>query len=647
MSEFFLQNMDIIYFFYGLSFLLMGIAILIQLPFQENKSIYFPEVGVVWMLGVFGVLHGLHEYFEILIILKEEHEFLKNIDWILVFASFFFLFIFSLELYRIILNIKNPKTILNNNNFFYGIIGIYSLLVLGIPYHFSNNFNQTINIFSRYFFCLPSSLLISKDALQYFKYDKEKLKKFKIDKYIHVIGISFLFYGITSGIFVEKAEFFPANIINKEIFFQIFGFPVITLRMISAFFIAWAIFNFLRILNQEYALEIKSLLIEANLNREELKIKTKQLEEANKVKNDFIASVTHELKTPLNSILGFSEILLDKSAGPLNEKQIEYLKNIEISGKRLLKMILSIINISKIGAHHIDFIMSNFSIKEVINQAVNGMLPLISKKKIKFSEKIEILNEIIIGDVQKVRQIIDNLLSNAVKFTSENGRIELRIKVQDKFFKNNIYIKYILIEVEDTGIGISPENITKIFEKFVQIDHNISGSGLGLAICKKFVGFHGGEIGVKSVPGAGSTFYFTLPIINEVYANIYFPILQSVISYERENIPLVFCKIKNLDNIGDEKKQTNYLNLVEEQINSLFRMDEDKKIFHRKHGIFLILLNIDFDKCDLIIKRINENIKKSFSINDYDNKLELEIKVLYFKGKNPEDILAECMEILT
>jgi|GEM_PF-1752952 len=240
----------------------------------------------------------------------------------------------------------------------------------------------------------------------------------------------------------------------------------------------------------------------------ELRIEKEALEYASKAKSDFLASMSHELRTPLNAILGFSELLGNGIAGELNEKQKRYIDNINNSGNFLLTLINDILDLSKVEAGKIELNIENLSIPVTIDETLTLIKEKAMKHNININKEIDPELIFIEADKQRVKQILFNLLSNAVKFSKEEGGT---VTVSAK--KNGELAE---ISVSDTGIGIKPENMNKLFKKFEQLDKEISakygGTGLGLSICKQLSELHGGKIWAQSKYGEGSIFTFTLPL---------------------------------------------------------------------------------------------------------------------------------------
>ena len=237
-----------------------------------------------------------------------------------------------------------------------------------------------------------------------------------------------------------------------------------------------------------------------------IKAQNKKILAADKVKNEFLASVSHELRTPLNAIIGFSDILKTQAYGELNEKQTEYINDIQVSGIQLLGMVNEILDISKLEANAIKIVKRYFEISRPVIETCNLLMPLVKNKNINLSYTIA--NDIdIFADYQKIQQVLYNLLSNAIKYTPENGDIVITITNT---------AKKVRISVKDSGIGIDKKNHKKVFQKFVQLEDAFhkkeTSTGLGLTITKQLVELHKGTIKVESELGKGADFIVTLPI---------------------------------------------------------------------------------------------------------------------------------------
>jgi signal transduction histidine kinase len=238
----------------------------------------------------------------------------------------------------------------------------------------------------------------------------------------------------------------------------------------------------------------------------ELVQKSLELEAASQHKSEFLANMSHELRTPLNAIIGFSEVLSEGMFGDINAKQTEYLRDILESGRHLLSLINDILDLSKIEAGRMELELAVFDLPQALEDALILVRERATRRAIALHKAVDPQLGAIRADERKVKQVVLNLLSNALKFTPEGGRIEVRAVPTDGAVE---------VSVEDTGIGIAPEDQEAVFEEFRQVglaDKKAEGTGLGLALCRKFVELHGGRIWVKSQVGVGSTFTFTLPL---------------------------------------------------------------------------------------------------------------------------------------
>jgi len=230
-----------------------------------------------------------------------------------------------------------------------------------------------------------------------------------------------------------------------------------------------------------------------------------RLQEVDRHKSRFLSSMSHELRTPLNSILGFADLLRGQHFGKLNAKQRSYVGQIENSGKHLLDLINDLLDIAKIDAGAIDVHLERFDLRECVEGVVSLFANQTRKKQLRTSVEVAAQLESVCADRRKCKQILLNLLSNAVKYTPEGGAIAIRAWLVHRTLR---------LEVEDTGPGISPDEQANIFSEFYQADRvrdeELGGTGIGLALTKRLVALQGGQIGVTSERGRGSTFWITL-----------------------------------------------------------------------------------------------------------------------------------------
>jgi len=227
--------------------------------------------------------------------------------------------------------------------------------------------------------------------------------------------------------------------------------------------------------------------------------------------------MSHELRTPLNAIIGFSEVLLDRSLGPLEEgEREEFLSNILTSGQHLLRLINDVLDLSKIEAGKLEFEPEAVGVAEAVEGVLAATRPLAAKRKIEILAELPPDLPAGWADPPRLKQILFNLLSNAIKFTPPGGSVRVRASRRGgDADRQPPRAGLIEIGVSDTGIGIPPEHQQRIFEEFEQVPGpgvpGQEGTGLGLALVKRLVGLHGGRLSLESAPGRGSTFTFTIP----------------------------------------------------------------------------------------------------------------------------------------
>ena len=263
---------------------------------------------------------------------------------------------------------------------------------------------------------------------------------------------------------------------------------------------------------------------------------SQEAEQANRTKSAFLATVSHEIRTPINGIVGMTALLKDT---PLNEKQASYVATIATSGEILSSLIADILDYSKIEAGVLELEYIDFSVEALINDVLTLMVPAATAKGLSLVARVEPkLPEMVSGDFNKLRQILLNLVGNAVKFT-ERGLIELGAEASGPWLR---------FSVNDSGIGISESGRVNLFTAFAQADSSVSrkfgGTGLGLAICHRLVTAMGGEIGLDSKVDQGSCFRFKIPLTPSKVNG------RTSLSFQKPNARSLSCLVVEDDEVN-------------------------------------------------------------------------------------------------
>lgn len=254
--------------------------------------------------------------------------------------------------------------------------------------------------------------------------------------------------------------------------------------------------------------ERKQVEEKLRLSHERISLANAELGKVAQLKDEFLANMSHELRTPLNAILGLSEALLEEVFGTLTEKQRKSMTTIENSGKHLLALINDILDLSKIESGKMQLEISGVPVRSLCDSSLSFVKQLAHQKQIKLQCRIQDDLKEVQLDERRMRQVLVNLLSNAVKFTPEGGQVELEVRA-------NRILEKLEFSVIDTGVGIAPEDIDKLFRPFVQLDSTLSrrnaGTGLGLSLVRRIAELHGGSVSLESQVGIGSCFTVTIP----------------------------------------------------------------------------------------------------------------------------------------
>ena len=265
---------------------------------------------------------------------------------------------------------------------------------------------------------------------------------------------------------------------------------------------------------------ITATYVELTQKNRSLENAVTRLRDTDRIKSNFLATMSHELRTPLTSVIGYSEMLLEGLAGPITGEQRDYLTTILGKADQLLQLITAVLDMSKLEAGPASLDVTPVSVDEVVASVVASFAPPCKKRSIALETAIAAPLRVS-GDRRQIRQVLWNLVSNAVKFTPDGGRIVVGVRLGPlapegvSTRPDNRLAAH--VEVTDSGIGISGEQLPHIFEPFFQVDSSSTreygGSGLGLTLAKAYVEAHGGRMWVDSTPGRGSTFVASFPVL--------------------------------------------------------------------------------------------------------------------------------------
>jgi signal transduction histidine kinase/CheY-like chemotaxis protein len=257
--------------------------------------------------------------------------------------------------------------------------------------------------------------------------------------------------------------------------------------------------------------DLQGQIAERRQVEEELVRTSAEVARVSRTKSEFLATMSHELRTPLNAIIGFSEVLQDQTFGQLNARQQRYIGNVLEGARHLLTLINDVLDLSKVEAGRMELRRESLPLAEILSSVRDNLLPLAARKEVELrleQGSRDRDDPLVTVDRGRFVQIMYNLLANAIKFTPAHGRVTVRWTAGPAT---------VAIAVQDTGIGIAPEDQDRVFGEFEQVDSLVArqqqGTGLGLALTKRLVELHGGSIAVQSALGQGSTFTVTLPLV--------------------------------------------------------------------------------------------------------------------------------------
>lgn len=379
-----------------------------------------------------------------------------------------------------------------------------------------------------------------------------------------------------------------------------------------------------------------ALPIESAILYEEIKATNTKLEKLERLKSEFISIVSHELRTPLTSMKTSLDIILSGKAGEINQKITTFVETAKRNVIRLSGIINDLLDLSKAEAGHMEFNLKFYNINSNIEFVAKTFESLAKEKKIELKLNLDKNLEPLYIDDKRIEQVLANLVSNALKFTNEDGQVTVSSKKvnaseidKTKVFESEKYdIKgeYALISIKDSGIGIAPSDLSKVFDKFQQIENSLSrktgGTGLGLSIAKQLIESHNGFIWIESEINKGSEFFFAIPIISKKQS--FFKDLEIMLkNAKNKNSSLGFVMIEEQENpyyslIKDIRDEKFALTRKSNETKTFFDSTENKKVFmtyikdadkfaldfvEKKVQAYLGKVGCEAEKCDILFSK--------------------------------------------
>jgi len=483
--QWFNNNLDIVFFLYGLAFFVMGNSILAK----SKKGSEFKFADILWLLAGFGLVHGINEWLDMWAMIKYRSKMLDLVRMLCLVTSFIFLYEFGRRLIIECVPKESAewqkKISRYLSLFMYLVVGFIIFLIVISSSIYSDTW-KTGSIYIRYLLGFPGAVFTGLGFLLYYKHEERILRQIKVKSYFVLSGLSFIIYGILSGLVVPRGDFFPANWLHTESFLSTFHVPVQVFRACVAIVVSICVNRMITIFDWE--------------RRKKLEESINELARSNTDLQQFAYAASHDLQEPLHVVAGFVKLLEKRYKHKLDTTAQEFI-GFTIDGvERMQQLIKDLLEYSRVGTKGLNLKPTDCSF--IIEESISNLRAAIEETgALVTHDELPTL----IVDASQMTRLFQNLIGNAIKF---HGGQPLRVHVSAER-----KIDEWVFSVRDTGIGIDPKQTERIFVIFQRLHtrEEYPGTGLGLAICKRIVERHGGRIWAESEPGKGSTFYFTIP----------------------------------------------------------------------------------------------------------------------------------------
>ncbi len=445
---------------------------------------------------------------------------------------------------------------------------IVDLLLITAGVHFTGGLGSWFDIFIYFIIIIAARALLSLRAS------------------IAFAGLSSILYATTVILeFFEILPTLPILELKTPLFGDVEYFMTSVIVRVVFFFWIAIIAGHLADIIRKRSVE----LMESNIKAERLERANKELEKLNRMKSEFVSTVSHEFRTPLTTMKEFVSLIIDGVPGKINKDQGEFLNIINENINRLARLINNMLDLSRIESGRMELNRKEININTVSEEITKSLQRQAKGKDISIKNLLPADLPTVYADLDKIAQVLTNLIDNAVKFTPESGNVS----IEGKMVNNQVQISVI-----DTGIGIAKADWTRVFEKFQRIElpaaaQQTRGSGLGLSICKAIIEMHGGKIWVESEEGKGSNFTFSLPKYEE---DIFFKdTLNKKFTWALQNQLFLSLIIVNIDNLSDFKGSDadRILEEVENVIKDTVRKEPDVVARVKKNEVIGILSELD------------------------------------------------------
>jgi signal transduction histidine kinase/CheY-like chemotaxis protein len=381
----------------------------------------------------------------------------------------------------------------------------------------------------------------------------------------------------------------------------------------------------------------------------DLEKKNEELKKFDQLKSDFVSTVSHELRTPLSISTEGINLVLDGIVGPVNEEQKDLLRTAKDNLSRLNSIINDLLDISKIEAGKITLKRGLVDMRMLLEKFADTYQTVLATKRQSIERKLPDGPFLVYADRDKIIQVITNLFNNAHKFTPEQGKMELELKAEEG---------HILCRVKDTGVGISAEDMPKLFGKFEQFGRThgpgIKGTGLGLTISKALIELHGGRIWAESNPCEGTVFFFTLPTYEKVKRDFDHQLAEvlEVAQSKKQIVSLIAIHLSNGDLIKErygEKMLIETVNMISEAASKIISRPSDKLILYDVTTIYAVLPETNRLGGIAVIKRLRDAIGEcAFHIEERgDLKIQFGRAAYPFEGRTVVDLMRAASQDVT